>query len=595
MKNVTSILKLSFKLYLVLFSFSVLAQDIASKKNDLIITPRVGYDILPIYDNRAPYVDYEGGLNLGASVDYYFNFIGIGADFDYIKNTAINQYPTENIFQADGVALTDLMLSENDITRMFWGIGPNFRYLTKNRKFSAEVNTRVGLSNIKGGTVSLSDLKTGLLLNYHSGYDVKNVLAAKGQIRFTYYFSENLGFTLGSYYLRHFGATELDEFGFASSHQPFSTIQGDEGTSINVLGRNSEPVIENIRDTDISSIGAFAGISYRFGKSNKEKNVCPVCNLDHKPHCTIPENCTVAIVAKDKFSKERIPNADIAVTDENGKIIKSGKTNVYGAVIFDDVPSGNYTVTGNGYGVELEAATITIEDFKACKDGNKPIEKEILYGDENFILEGEIIECNSIVNISNANVLLRDTNTSTQKNTISDEEGKFNFQLKQVSIYTLKGNKDGYFSHEVEVNTKDYDRSKSLFIDFQMCVDPCGKAIRLNNINFNLGKWDILPMAFSELEYVIELMNDNPEIKVEMSSHTDSRGSNEFNQKLSQKRAQATVDYLVSKGIAKDRLIAVGLGETKPLNICRDYINCSEEQYAVNRRTEFKVICPSEE
>ena len=594
MKNVTFTCKLYLGFFLFLTSLALFSQEVEKKKNDLILTARVGYDIIPTYNNQTPYVDYGGGLDLGASIDYYFSFIGVGADFDYINNSPENRYPTTNLFQSDGVTpLTNLTLSEEQITRMFWGIGPNFRYQTKNRKFVTELNTRVGLSIIKGGRTSVTDA-TGAFLNYHSGYDVKNVLAAKGQIRFTYYFTKNFGFTIGSYYLQHFGATELNTLGFASAYQPFNEMPDKEGNIINVLSREPNPVVAQPKDTDISSIGAFAGISYRFGTSEKVAKVCPICELDHKPHCEVAANCNVNIVAKDKFSKERIPEADVFLEDADGKIIRTGKTNLYGAVFFDAVPNGVYTIKGNGFGIELESTPITIEDFKDCKENGKPIEKEILYTDENFILEGEIIECNSIVTIANVDVLLNDANSAIQKNTISDLNGKFNFQLRQVTIYKLKGNKDGYFSHEIEVDTKKYDRNKSLFIDFQMCVDPCGKAIRLEHINFDLGKWDILPSAIPELEYVIELMVENPDIKVEMSSHTDARGSNAFNQNLSQKRAQSTVDYLVSKGITKDRLIAIGLGETKPLNICRDYINCTEEQYAINRRTEFKVICPNE-
>ena len=594
MKNVTLTCKLYLKVLLFFITITAFSQEVENKKNDLILTPRIGYDIVPRYNNQTPYVDYNGGLDLGASVDYYFNFIGVGADFDYITNSPENRYPSINLFQSDGTTLvTDLTLTEEQITRMFWGIGPNFRYQNKTRKFVAELNTRIGLSNIKGGKTSLTD-STGTFLNYHSGYDVKNVLAAKGQIRFTYYFTKNLGFTVGSYYLQHFGATELDNLGFASTHQPFSEMPGKDGIPINVLSRDPNPVVSKPKDTDISSIGAFAGLSYRFGKSEKSVKVCPICELDHKPHCEVAANCNVNIVAKDKFSKERIPEADVFLEDINGKIVRTGKTNLYGAVFFDAVPNGIYTIKGNGFGIELESATVTIDDFKDCKENGKPIEKEIFYGDENFILEGDIVECNSIVTIANADVLLKDANSAIQKNSISDSEGKFNFQLRQVTVYKLKGNKDGYFSHEIEVDTKNYDRSKSLFIDFQMCVDPCGKAIRLENINFDLGKWDILPSAMPELEYVVELMVENPDIKVEMSSHTDSRGSNAFNQNLSQKRAQSTVDFLVAKGISKDRLIAIGLGETKPLNSCRDYINCTEPQYAINRRTEFKVICPNE-
>jgi outer membrane protein OmpA-like peptidoglycan-associated protein len=124
-----------------------------------------------------------------------------------------------------------------------------------------------------------------------------------------------------------------------------------------------------------------------------------------------------------------------------------------------------------------------------------------------------------------------------------------------------------------------------------MCVDPCGKAIRLKNINFELAKWDILPASESELDYLVKLMLDNPDIKVEMSSHTDARGGNDFNLILSQKRAEATVDYLVSKGIASNRLLAKGAGETELLNTCYNGVECSEDVHAMNRRTEFKVVC----
>jgi outer membrane protein OmpA-like peptidoglycan-associated protein len=77
---------------------------------------------------------------------------------------------------------------------------------------------------------------------------------------------------------------------------------------------------------------------------------------------------------------------------------------------------------------------------------------------------------------------------------------------------------------------------------------------------------------------------------IELSSHTDSRSSDAFNLQLSQKRAKAAVDYLISKGINKNRLIAIGYGETKLLNKCSNDVNCSEEEHAINRRTEFKIL-----
>ncbi|WP_317173254.1 OmpA family protein [Aestuariibaculum sediminum] len=209
----------------------------------------------------------------------------------------------------------------------------------------------------------------------------------------------------------------------------------------------------------------------------------------------------------------------------------------------------------------------------------------------NFILKGNVVECNTEKGLQDVDVILRNTIDPGQKNTLSDANGDFIFHLKQASTFKLKGNKDGYFSNEVNINTNEYDRNQSLFIDFEMCANPCGTAIKLDNIIFNLDKWDILPAAETDLNYIVKLMQENPGIKVEMSSHTDSRGSHEYNQELSQKRAQSTVDYLTNKGIVRNRLIARGAGETELLNHCADGVSCTEAQHTINRRTEFKIIC----
>ena len=87
-------------------------------------------------------------------------------------------------------------------------------------------------------------------------------------------------------------------------------------------------------------------------------------------------------------------------------------------------------------------------------------------------------------------------------------------------------------------------------------------------------------------------MQDNPTIKVEVGSHTDCRSSFEYNRKLSQNRANASVDYVVSQGIDRSRITGKGYGETVLLNECKDGVKCLESQHDINRRTEMKVICP---
>ena len=111
----------------------------------------------------------------------------------------------------------------------------------------------------------------------------------------------------------------------------------------------------------------------------------------------------------------------------------------------------------------------------------------------------------------------------------------------------------------------------------------------IENIYYDYGDWHILPGAENTLEKVAKVMQLDPSITIEISSHTDSRGSAQDNIVLSQKRAQAVVDYLVKRGIDKKRLTAIGYGESKLLNRCKDGVDCAEEEHAKNRRTEFKI------
>ncbi len=110
------------------------------------------------------------------------------------------------------------------------------------------------------------------------------------------------------------------------------------------------------------------------------------------------------------------------------------------------------------------------------------------------------------------------------------------------------------------------------------------------NILWDYNKWEIREDAKPYLDYIAKLLKDNPDLDVEISSHCDSRGSDFFNEQLSEKRARSVADYLVKKGIRRSKLISKGYGESKLLNNCDDTRECSESQHQMNRRTEFKVL-----
>ena len=116
-----------------------------------------------------------------------------------------------------------------------------------------------------------------------------------------------------------------------------------------------------------------------------------------------------------------------------------------------------------------------------------------------------------------------------------------------------------------------------------------GKAISVNPIYFDLGKWNIRPDAAIELDKVVNVMNENPTMEIELGSHTDSRGSDKANLALSDKRAKSSAAYIMTKGIARERIKGKGYGESKLLNDCGNNSNCKEEEHQLNRRTEFII------
>ncbi|MBD8083900.1 OmpA family protein [Chryseobacterium caseinilyticum] len=563
------------------------------------ISLRGGFDAIPVYNNNTPYIDYDGNWMAGGSADYYFNrWWGIGVDFDYLVNNPKSIYPTSSLYYS-GFPVNQFHLKENYISRTFLGIGPDFRY-KKNDRWNLELKLRGGISNIKGGytmlegTVPIVPTPMNIALNHHAGYDAKNVFSGKASFQYNYFISKSLGLHLGIYHINHFKVEELVDpaTGYASSYYDFKTNQ-DGGNDLNL-----DPTYRNKAcNCNINSTGVYAGLTFRFPQKEKctTCQMCPVCKKVHEPPmcvaaCTVC-GCKISITAKDKISGELLNETDVVLQRSDGTIVESGKTNSFGVVVFDNVQAGDYSVKGKLHNVNLQEAKISQADFDQCKANGGVIQKQILYTDDNFVLKGQIFECNTTKTIEGANIELLHAASNTKKNTISSSTGEYIFNVNKNTVYSIKGNKDGYFSNEMEINTATYDRSKSLFIRFEVCVDPCGKAIRLNNINFNLDKSDILPASEPDLNYVVTLMKKNPKIKVELSSHTDWRGSHAYNQKLSQRRADSSVNYIVNKGIDRSRLVSRGAGETELLNRCADNVECTEEENRINRRTEFKILC----
>lgn len=535
-------------------------------ENQFNISLRGGLDF-PSYDNQTKYVDYKPNLNLGISADYYFNWIGIGIDADYLSNKAKSTYPTENLYLG-AAKLANPTLAENKIQRYFFGIGPNFRWVITD-DIGLTFKLKGGISNIKGGETSLvsDNGATSYNLNFHNGYDEKNILSGKGELEFNWFFSENIGLNVGGYYLQHFKTKDLMTSGNASGYIPF-----ESNNNQNILSPASAQVRTSALEHEIHSVGFFAGITYRI-------------NNDKKPD----SKHELLVIAKDKETGLILPDTFVELY-KDGKRAYLARTNAQGVAFFKNIKPANYEIKGKYNTIELSSSKANKNEFVK----NTPLKKEISSDSERFFVKGQVNICNSKNPLRDVTVVIKNNETETVQEIKTNIEGKFYFKADKNSTYNIYGKKGNYFSQTETVTSKNVDRSNILFLNLQVCMEEttCGKPINLKNIHYDLDKFFIREDAKAELNKMVQFMKDNPIVKVELASHTDSRASDDYNKTLSQNRANAAVDYLVSKGIDKSRLRPIGYGETQLLNKCSNDVDCSEEQHQINRRTEMKVICP---
>lgn len=193
-------------------------------------------------------------------------------------------------------------------------------------------------------------------------------------------------------------------------------------------------------------------------------------------------------------------------------------------------------------------------------------------------------------------VKLLDDKGAPVAETTTDAEGKFTFPMEPSKNYTFYIEKEQYYTKRENFTTVGKAPAYEELTQKETNIDLSAKLvldkIKVNqsfvaeNINYDYDKWDIRPDAAIELDKIIQFLADNPSITIELSSHTDSRGDDAYNMKLSQKRADSSKAYMVSKGVKATRITSKGYGESKPIIVDA----ATEEDFQKNRRTEFKVI-----
>jgi peptidoglycan-associated lipoprotein len=209
-----------------------------------------------------------------------------------------------------------------------------------------------------------------------------------------------------------------------------------------------------------------------------------------------------------------------------------------------------------------------------------------------FMLVGTVTDKSTGLPLANSKVEVIDMQTNTKLEFTTDANGNYQTPIEFNTDYSLVASKEKYSTATGDATTRGLTKSETLRRDF--ILDPYNPALAkeftLENVYYDLDKYNIRPDAAVELDKIVKLMKEYPNMVLELGSHTDSRANDQYNITLSQNRAKSAVAYLVKRGISKDRLTWKGYGETKLVNGCFNDVKCTEDEHQKNRRTTFKVL-----
>ncbi len=198
--------------------------------------------------------------------------------------------------------------------------------------------------------------------------------------------------------------------------------------------------------------------------------------------------------------------------------------------------------------------------------------------------------------LSGAKVSIYDSSNNLLESFIVGDDASYSHVVKCSSKYFVRAEKEEYLTLEKLVSTPGKTETLDVPLLLEKKIktadvgDDLAKVLSLNPIYFDFDQHYIRPDAAIELAKVIEVMNQYPNMKIDVRSHTDSHGNDDYNLWLSDERAKSTVKYMVAKGIAADRLTSKGYGETQPVNDCGNDSNCKKSEYQLNRRSEFIIV-----
>ncbi len=296
----------------------------------------------------------------------------------------------------------------------------------------------------------------------------------------------------------------------------------------------------------------------------------------------------VEVLVRDEATGVLLPNTQITVI-ENGQEKQTMLTDSSAKFTACLNPLRNYEFIAKRANYTDSKSVISNTEMAeaAVQNGLKRVDVVLKKNIVN--LHGRVMNKDTKETKSNQLVTLYNQTTQAQEVTYTDSVGNYAFDNLLLDC-----------EYEVRTSFKDCGEAVNRFnthnvqgvmdINSNLELLCKGAIIQIENIYYDYNKSDIRSDAAMELDKVVDLLNQNPTMKIELRSHTDARGKDSYNMKLSESRAKAAVSYMISKGIDPMRLVAKGYGETQLLNGCKNDVECTEEEHGVNRRTEFKIL-----
>jgi outer membrane protein OmpA-like peptidoglycan-associated protein len=322
--------------------------------------------------------------------------------------------------------------------------------------------------------------------------------------------------------------------------------------------------------------------------------------------CELVEGCELLIAVYDADTKMPLANAQITYkNDKNEEQVI--ETNADGIVTLDNIIEGHdysfvatkdeYTPNTVSYLTEEcdeEPSRLEIPLAKPKKDTSElvttisknDVPSSLNPNAKTCIIKGKVAMLTGKGALEGVIVTLRNECDGTIITTTSDSNGNFEFSAVEGCDYTISGKKDDFGSKSTVQKFRCDDLTTPEIYMFKE-----GDVVEIENIYFDYGKHFIRKDAREGLDKLVDVMREYPFMKIELWSHTDSRSSKEFNQKLSDNRAKSTAEYLFKRGISRSRIVEYkGFGENQLVNGCADGVKCSAAEHQLNRRTEIKVV-----